>query len=125
MMTTAAATTTTMTTTENAARDTKLSNSFNPMQSAILSLRLYHRALSLLSGGWDANLKNRFSIHMYLYGKIYDKAMAQTQAGITRKQHLCNAADALETQGKTQDGGGSGDGGNGSNGDESSKNNLP
>jgi hypothetical protein len=64
----------------------------------------YHYSLDDCTGhpdncrGWDANLKNRFLIHMYLYGKIYDKAMVQTCAGISRKQRLYNASDALDLQ---------------------------
>jgi hypothetical protein len=42
--------------------------------------------------------KNRFSVRMYLFGKISDKAMAQTRTGISRKQRLYDAADALDIQ---------------------------
>jgi hypothetical protein len=35
---------------------------------------------------------------MYLYGKIHDKAMAQTRTGISKKQRLYDAADALDIQ---------------------------
>lgn len=80
---------------------------------------------------------------MYLYGKMYDKAMAQTQAGIKKKQHLYDAADALDVhwgdrslkslydwhkkrdpsrqkrQMKTRDGGGGGDGSGSGDGDGS------
>jgi hypothetical protein len=46
--------------------------------------------------GWDSKTRNRFSVRMYLYGKIYDKAMAQTRPGMLLKQRLFDAADALD-----------------------------